>query len=115
MTAPCPTCGATRADGSDGSDVCARCAAGAAGAAMKPWSLPKKIGIAGSLAVAIALTVAQLIWPRLDPEEAKALEAIQRCRSEANDPIFDPGMRRLAQTPCDMLAQQYIARYGRKP
>ena len=109
MTAPCPTCGTTPADGSD---TCPRCAAGAA---MKPWSLPKKIGIVGSLTVAIALTVAQLVWPRLDPQEAKALEAIQRCRSEANDPIFDPGMRHLAQTPCDMLAQQYTARYGRKP
>lgn len=91
MTAPRPTCGT------------------------KPWSLPKKIGIVGSLAVAIALTVAQLLWPRLDPEEKAALDEILRCRAQANDPIFDPGMRRLAQTPCDMLAQQYIARYGRKP
>jgi len=106
MTTPCPACGAPR---STGTKLCARCAG------RTPLALAKRIGIVVSLVIAIALTIAQLIWPRLDPQEAKALEAIQRCRSEANDPVFDPQNRKLAHVPCDMLAQQYTARYGRKP
>jgi len=107
MTASCPACGAALA----GADArCARCAADRG-----PWRLAKRGFVIGSLAIAIALTVAQLLWPRLDPQEAKALDAIRRCRAQADDPVFDPPARKLAQMPCDMLAQQYTARYGRKP
>ncbi|MBW8850882.1 MAG: hypothetical protein JF600_08895 [Xanthomonadales bacterium] len=109
MTASCPACGASLT----GAD--ARCARCAAGVDRGPWRLAKRIFVVGSLAVAIALTVAQLLWPRLDPQEAKALDAIRRCRAQANDPVFDPPARKLAQMPCDMLAQQYTARYGHEP
>ena len=109
MTASCPACGASLT----GAD--ARCARCAAGVDRGPWRLAKRIFVVGSLAVAIALTAAQLLWPRLDPHEAAALDAIRHCRAQANDPVFDPPARKLAQMPCDMLAQQYTARYGRKP
>lgn len=111
MTAACPTCGTPRPAGTGS---CTRCGGGSGSgwAAAGKW---KRLFVASSLVVAIALTVAQLIWPRLDPEQAKARDAVRECRAKANDPIFDPEMRSLAEVPCDMMAEQYIARYGRKP